>query len=268
MTATIVVLAIALLVALALCGYLSLQLRKARTDAEALRAAILRRDSTRAPRPVKAASKVVSAMVETATRVRERGVSGMLLASIEDFTRWATADRAQIARIAGPDGTLTIFFSDIEGSTALNNELGDERWVRLLAAHDGVVERALERTAGHVVKTQGDGHMVVFATPDLALDAALAIHEGLAGARGGPLRRTPVSVRIGVHTGRVIEKNGDFFGQNVAMAARIAARAHGGEVLVSEAVTELAAETYSFDEAGTVTLKGFEGEYPLFRLDA
>ena len=77
-------------------------------------------------------------VVETATRVREGGISGLLVSSIEDIARWVTEDRATILRNAAPDGTVTIFFSDIEDST-IHNELGDDEWVRLLGDHDRIV---------------------------------------------------------------------------------------------------------------------------------
>jgi class 3 adenylate cyclase len=79
-----------------------------------------------------------------------------------------------------------------------------------------------------------------------------------------------VRVRIGVHTGQVISRDGDYFGRNVAMAARVAALADGGEVLVTDAVR---AETEGsgdrrmrFEEAATVELRGLPGEHTVWRL--
>lgn len=257
----------ALVVAIGGVAVLAVLLRRAQDELITARAALARREqANRAPMPIKTAGRVVRTMVETATRVRERGVGGMLLATVDDFTRWATESRSTIARVAGPDGTVTIFFSDIEGSTALNNELGDAHWMKLLAAHDALVERYVDRYRGSVVKTQGDGHMVVFSTPSLALSAALGMQGAFRSVRTGPLRRTPVRVRIGLHTGRAVEKNGDFFGQNVALAARIAAEATGGEVLVSEDVVELADEEFAFEPGDLVELKGFEGARQLWRV--
>lgn len=257
----------ALVIAIGGAAVLAVRLRRTRDELVAARAELARREhASRAPTPIKAAGRVVKTMVETATRVRERGVGGMLLATVDDFTRWATESRSTIARVAGPDGTVTIFFSDIEGSAALNNELGDARWMKLLAAHDAIVERYVGRFRGSVVKTQGDGHMVVFSTPSLGLSAALGMQGAFASARTGPLRRTPVQVRIGLHTGPVVEKNGDFFGQNVALAARVAAEATGGAVLVSQDVVELADEEFAFEPGDMVELKGFEGARQLWRV--
>lgn len=267
MTVLTVLLAVALLVATGGAAALALQVRRVHAELVAARAELARREQAhRAPMPIKAAGRVVRTVVETATRVRERGVGGMLLATVDDFTRWATESRSTIARVAGPDGTVTVFFSDIEGSTALNNELGDAGWMKLLAAHDAIVERYVDRFRGSVVKTQGDGHMVVFSTASLALSAALGMQHAFASVRTGPLRRTPVRVRIGLHTGPAIERNGDFFGQNVALAARIAAEAAGGEVLVSEVVVELADTEFTFEPGEVVELKGFEGARQLWRV--
>jgi len=222
---------------------------------------------TRSPRAVQTAGRMVGKVVEAATRVRDQGVGRMLLASLEDFTGWAAEQRSAIGRMAADDGTVTIMFSDIEGSTALNAGLGDARWVRVLAAHDELVETYVEKYRGLIVKTQGDGHMVVFSTPELALCAALDIQRAF-GAKWNhsrELRRTPIRVRIGLHTGTAIERDGDYLGQNVALAARVAAHADGGEVLVTGEIAEACADSFTFTPTASVELKGFEGEQVLWQ---
>ena len=92
---------------------------------------------------------------------------GTLLSLARRLHRWALDHRGEIARIAAADGTVTIFFSDIENSTALNSELGDEHWVRLLESHDRLLHTYVDKHRGLIVKSQGDGYMVVFSTPDL-----------------------------------------------------------------------------------------------------
>ena len=118
-------------------------------------------------------------VVETVTRMREQGVRSTLLGSLDDFTRWALEHRREIARVAAADGTVTIFFSDIENSTSLNSELGDEQWVKLLASHDRLLHTYVDKHRGMIVKSQGDGYMVVFSTPELALGASLDIQRAL-----------------------------------------------------------------------------------------
>ena len=122
---------------------------------------------------------------------------------------------------------------------------------------------------GMIVKTQGDGHMVVFSTPELALCAALDIQRAF-GAKWNhsrELRRTPITVRIGLHTGTAIERDGDYLGQNVALAARVAVRASGGEVLVTDEVAQDGGTGFTFTPVGSVELKGFDGEHALWRAE-
>lgn len=261
-------------VALVVCaGALTVSLRllsDARRESERLQQTVeAQLQETRSPRAVQTAGRVVGKVVEAATRARNQGVGRMVVASLEDFTRWAAEQRSAIGRMAAADGTVTIMFSDIEGSTRLNSDLGDTRWVRVLAAHDELVETYVEKNRGLIVKTQGDGHMVVFTTPQLALQAALDIQRAF-GAKWNhsrELRRTPIKVRIGLHTGTAIERDGDYLGQNVALAARVAAQAAGGEVLVTGEIAEACAGEFAFTPAGSVELKGFEGVHTLLHAE-
>ena len=245
-------------------GIVSWRLQRARGEIARLRDELLDR---RDPSPVKKASRAVRVVAGAAARVRDKGVSGFLLSSAEDLTRWAMEDRSGIARIAGPDGTVTIFFSDIEDSTALNERIGDRAWVSLLAKHDTVIRANVDRHRGHIVKSQGDGFMIVFREPGDAVRAAIGIQQVLDAGRGRRLRRNPIRIRIGIHTGHVIAKDGDYFGRNVAMAARVAAEADGGEILVSDDVCEGLDAEVPITELEDVRLKGLEGEHTLWRVD-
>ncbi len=256
------------LVALGATSWLLLQRNR---ELQVLRDRLARRTpSVLAPAPPRvrqAAGWAVRQVFDTADRVRERGlVAGLLMAPIEDLTQWALEDRAEIAAVAAPDGTLTIVFSDIEDSTRLNEQLGDDGWVRLLKAHDKVVRSQVGKHGGHVVKSQGDGFMIVFGEPSGAVDAALRIQHGVAGA-SRQLRRTPVRVRIGIHLGTAVARDGDYFGRNVAMAARVAAAAEGGQVLVSDDVRtalEALGSAVPLDPAGEHELKGLAGTHLLW----
>lgn len=241
--------------------------RVRRLDAEvaALRdaAALPPSSRLRLPRPREA----VRAVWETVELVRDRGVGGALRSSIEELAGWAQVERPDLVRLATHDGRVTILFSDIEGSTTLNDRLGDRAWVRLLARHDALVRRAVEAHAGQVVKTQGDGFMVAFGPATDAVGAALEVQHALAGWRSEPR----VRVRIGIHRGSVLHRDNDLFGRNVAYAARVASLADGGEVLVSEAV----ADALDADERATlldhegsreVELRGITGTQVVHRL--
>lgn len=269
------VLGVALLAALVALVVTSRRLTEVRVERDQarheLRAARPARRGQRVDQATTAAGHAVRTVVETASRLRERGFRSTLLSSLGDFTDWALEQRVEIARIAASDGTVTIFFSDIENSTALNSELGDEQWVRLLRSHDRLVTTYVDKHRGEVVKSQGDGYMVVFSTPDLGVAAALDIQRALGAKRKRDrhLRRTPIRVRIGLHTGTTVEREGDYFGSNVAMAARIAALADGGEVLVSDTVAAAVGDQddLRLSEVDTVELKGLDGEHTLWLVE-
>jgi len=218
------------------------------------------------PRAVWVARTAARAVVGTAGRLREGGVSGLVSASLDDLTRWVTEDRVEIERIAMPDGTVTILFSDIVDSTARNERLGDKRWLKVLHAHDAVVRRAVEARRGHVVKSQGDGYMVVFPDPLAGVRAAVAIQQRLHSRRR--LRSADIHVRIGLHTGRVLTHEGDYFGRNVALAARVAAFGAADEILVSDATHDAVAGApgLALELAATTELKGLTGEHRLWRV--
>lgn len=224
--------------------------------------------SRRRTRAAKAVGVVVESAVEGATRLREQGVTGLLMSSIEDLTRWAVEDRSEINRFSGPDGTVTILFSDIEDSTVLNDQLGDEDWVRLLGVHDALVHGCVDRHHGHVVKSQGDGFMIVFPDPASAVRAGIAIQDAIGSSGKRALRRTPIRVRVGIHCGPVVERDGDFFGTNVAMAARVAAQADGGEILVSDVVRQALRQVDDIVlvDARETPLKGLPGTHRLWEV--
>jgi adenylate cyclase len=222
------------------------------------------------PRPATtAAERVVQRVVKTATRVREQGLGGLLASSIEDLQTWAESEKQDIVTMADADGRVTLVFSDIEDSTPLNERLGDDVWVRVLAAHDQLVRARVERYRGQVVKGFGDGFMIAFRDAEAACRAARGVQKDLRRTLDPRLRVVaPIKVRMGVHTGPVISKDGDYFGRNVAVAARVGALATGGEVLVTSEVAESLDEDAAVElvEMGEVELKGLPGTHRLFRL--
>lgn len=224
----------------------------------------------RPPPPATSAERAVRRVLRTASRVREHGIAGLLQGTIDDLQTWASSDeRAEIVHMAAADGTVTLFFSDIEASTPLNARLGDATWVRVLAAHDALVRARVDRYRGQVVKTAGDGFMVAFRDAEAACRAALGIQRDLRRSLDPVLRRHgPIRVRIGIHTGQVVARDGDYFGRNVAMAARVADLAAGGEVLASDSVREALDEdaAVQLEEVGVAELKGLPGEHLVWRV--
>ncbi len=233
--------------------------RRLRSELEEARSP--RAERRRPRRLVPTPDEAVKAVWETVDRVREQGFGGAIRSSIDDLAGWAQVERPALVKLAGPDGSVAILFSDIEGSTELNERLGDKEWVRLLARHDAAVRSAIERHEGQVVKTQGDGFLAAFSHPEQAVRSAIAIERAF--DRGQRKGRAVVLVRIGIHHGDVVHRDNDIFGRNVAHAARVAALAEGGEILVSAAVSEALADCddLTFAEPREVQLKGLAGDH-------
>jgi predicted ATPase/class 3 adenylate cyclase len=135
-----------------------------------------------------------------------------------------------LARTDLPTGTVTFLFTDVEGSTRLLHEYG-ERYADLLAEHRRLLREAFARHGGVEVDTQGDAFFYAFARASAALAAAREAQDAL--------ERTPVRVRIGIHTGEPELTEEGYVGLDVHKAARIAAAGHGGQVLVSEQTARL-----------------------------
>ncbi|WP_183093633.1 adenylate/guanylate cyclase domain-containing protein [Nocardioides stalactiti] len=213
--------------------------------------------------------RAISRMIRTASKVREHGISGLIQSTIEEMSAWANEEKAEIVHMAAPDGTVTIVFSDIENSTQLNARMGDSTWVRVLEAHDKLLRARIAQYRGQVVKTAGDGFMVAFRDAEAACRASVAIQSDLRRPSDILRRHGKVRVRIGIHTGQVVAKDGDYFGENVALAARVADLASGGEVLCSDAVRdhlEDDAQVQLVDPTDPMELKGLPGEYVVWRV--
>jgi len=135
-----------------------------------------------------------------------------------------------------PTGTVTLVFTDIEGSTA--------RWERnpramqdALSRHDAIVRGIMGHHRGYIFKTLGDAFCVAFQRPEDAIAAALAVHDALAGADFGDVGS--LRVRIALHSGSTHERDGDYFGPAVNRVARLLATGHGGQTLISGVTAEL-----------------------------
>jgi adenylate cyclase len=215
--------------------------------------------------------EAVKTVWQTANIMRREGFGAAVRSSIEDLAGWAEVERPDLARVTR-DGQVVIMFSDIEESTALNERIGDRAWVRLISSHDKLVHGLVQQRAGLVVKSQGDGFMIAFARAEHAIrcgiDVQHALHKDAKRERHGRIR-----VRIGIHMGRSVRRGDDLFGRNVALAARVAAQAVGGEILVSQPVRDALRDCpdcldIRFDEGRDVELKGFSGSYRLFAVEA
>ncbi|ORV09661.1 adenylate/guanylate cyclase domain-containing protein [Mycobacterium celatum] len=244
-------------------AFLWVALTRSRREAEALR----RRADSRSWL-LSGGREAVKTVWQTANLVRKEGLGAAVRSSIEDLADWAEVERPDLARVT-PDGRVVILFSDIEESTALNERIGDRAWVKLIDAHDKLVRRLVKNYSGHVVKSQGDGFMIAFSRAEDAVRCGVELQRALA-RDAQRKRRNGFRVRIGIHMGRSVRRGDDLFGRNVAMAARVAGEAAGGEILVSEAVRDAIkdCDDVSFDDGRDAELKGFSGTQRLYAVTA
>jgi len=136
-----------------------------------------------------------------------------------------------------PTGTVTFLFTDIEGSTKLVHRLGDA-WPAVLVRHQAILRAAFEAAGGVEIGTEGDSFFVVFPSASRAAVAAVAAQRALA-AEPWPADVEAIRVRMGLHTGEGTLGGDNYVGVDVHRAARIAAAAHGGQVVVSSATAGL-----------------------------
>ncbi|MGH8972134.1 MAG: BTAD domain-containing putative transcriptional regulator [Acidimicrobiia bacterium] len=166
------------------------------------------------------------------------------------------------------EGALsTIVFTDVEGSTALRTSRGDDAAQGILRKHEHLVRKLLAEHSGREVKALGDGFLALFGSARRALAFAVALQRSLEEERWSSPAEA-VRVRIGISAGEVVEEGGDVFGQAVHAAARVAGKAEGGQILVSEVVRRLvgSAPDTEFRDVGRFRLKGFPERWRLFEL--
>jgi predicted ATPase/class 3 adenylate cyclase len=172
-----------------------------------------------------------------------------------DAGRLSADDRAMRADL--PTGAVTFLFTDVEGSTKLLRELGAEAYARELGEHRRIVRDSCAVEGGVEVDTQGDAFFFAFSSALGAVSAADAITEGLS---PGPIR-----LRIGLHTGSPLVTDEGYVGDDVHLAARVAAAGHGGQVLISKASRELV-DGLSLTDLGEHRLKDIEGAVSIYQL--
>ena len=176
---------------------------------------------------------------------------------VDEVEEFLTGER----HVHEPDRVLaTVMFTDIVGSTERAAELGDSRWRELIARHDALVRRELERHRGRPIKTLGDGFLATFDGPARGVRCAQAIADGV--------RTLGIEIRAGLHTGELEAMGDDVGGMAVNIGARVSALAGAGEVLVSGTVRDLVVGSgIEFADRGTHPLKGVPGEWRLYAVD-
>jgi DNA-binding NarL/FixJ family response regulator len=176
---------------------------------------------------------------------------------VDHFAATAGVERGP----GGPAGTMTIAFTDIENSAALVREFGDEGARPIFRTHDDTVRDVVQTHGGREVQHLGDGFMLAFAGARAAVGCAIDIQRAFA-------RRdeSAVRVRIGMHTGEVIPERHGYFGEAVWLAARIASKAEGGQILVSDLTRQLVGSACACRDKGEFTLKGLPGVHRLYEV--
>ena len=197
-----------------------------------------------------------------------------LMPYLEDMEAVATAideflgegQEAAPQRQSASPAVHTVLFTDIEGSTALTQRLGDARAQEVLRIHNTIVRDALKAHSGSETKHTGDGIMASFASASRALECAIDIQRGFAQhSESNP--DMPVRVRIGLNAGEPVAEEEDLFGTAVQLAARVCAHAEPGQVLLPEGVRHLVAgKRFLFADIGEIALRGFEDPVRLFEV--
>lgn len=170
-----------------------------------------------------------------------------------------------LGKISSPDGAVTLMLSDIADASNVAEQLGPERWERLLADHRLLVEQLVSRHDGQVMRFERDGFLASFNSTHAGLHAAVELQRtftGPAGDAGGPA----IQVRAGLHSGFVIANPEQLLGRNVVLASRIAGQARAGEILVSSNVKQYTETdpSFRFEVHGEYHFKGLHGEHTVY----
>jgi class 3 adenylate cyclase len=173
----------------------------------------------------------------------------------------AELQKSIVASLGGP--SRTVLFTDLVGHIGMMSGLGDQRERDVLGEYERITREVLKTNGGTEVKTLGDGFMASFASVTKAVECAVALQRAFADRDGEPL-----SVRVGLNAGELIEEDGDLFGAMVTLASRIAAKADGGEILVADTVRGLCSgREFSFADRGELVAKGFQEPVRVYEIN-
>ncbi len=162
---------------------------------------------------------------------------------------------------------ITVLFTDIAGSTAMTQALGDAGAQEVVRAHNRVVREALTQFRGREVKHTGDGIMASFEQASDSVEAAIFMQKG-ANAHTVAQPNLPLYLKIGINAGEPIQEDNDLFGSTVQMSARIVDKAQKNEIFVSDVVKGICTgKSYRFVNRGGFEMKGFDGPVTLWEVD-
>ena len=186
-----------------------------------------------------------------------------ILDALGQFLPARRVRRAPKTAEEAPSGLRTVLWTDLVAHTEMMQRLGDEQGRAVLREHERITREVLKAHGGIEVKTMGDGFMASFASVTKAVDCAIALQRAF--AERNEAAAEPLHVRAGLNAGEPIVEEGDLFGSTVILAARVAAQAGAGEILIPEPVRHLlAGKDFLFSDRGEVALKGFEDAVRLY----
>jgi adenylate cyclase len=168
-----------------------------------------------------------------------------------------------LGRMSSPDGAVTLMLSDIANAGEAAQQLGAERWDQLVRDHHLLVEQLVSRHDGQVAKFEGDGFLASFNSAHAGLHAAIDLQRTFSTASS---EHASLAIRVGLHSGFVMGNPEQLMGRNAVLAARIAAQAKGGEILVSSTAKEYTETdpSFRFEEHGEYHFKGLHGEHVVY----
>ena len=189
------------------------------------------------------------------------GKHGVAARGVEDLIEAASGLPLDL----GQTGMASVMVTDIVDSSILAQAMGGAGWGGTVQPHLGDVQRLIERHGGRLVKSLGDGTMSTWPSAGQALEAAQVIQRVVSDSRSEPR----FTMRIGVHTGDLVDAGDDFFGSGVNKAARVAGAPGPRESLVSDATRAMVGVTagFAFSDLLTVTLKGIDGDQTVLKLN-
>jgi len=203
-------------------------------------------------------SSTASGLIDTSGDVVET-----MIAFLNEGIETPVPPAPALAAEAGPFRTVLV--SDVVGHTEMMQRLGDARGREVLREHERIMRGVLKANGGTEVKTMGDGFMASFGSVTKAVECAIALQRAF--AERNQSADESLSIRVGLNAGEPIEEEGDLFGSTVILAARIAAKAEGAEILASDVVRGLCSgKGFLFADRGEFLAKGFEDGVRIFEI--
>ena len=177
--------------------------------------------------------------------------------------RFLPSDAPSSKTHPSPGAVRTVLFTDVVGHTEMMSRLGDERGREVLREHERITREVLKAHGATEVKTMGDGFMASSGSVTRAVECAVALQRAFEEKNASAPE--PLQVRVGLNAGEPVEEEGDLFGSSVILAARIAAKAGPGEILIPEPVRHLlAGKQFTFADRGEHVMKGFADAVRLY----